>query len=99
MHFLTSLFDEYDGILSAIKPDITGFQELYDNDGEDAAAIIEQMLPSSAGEAWYFGDTGTDNIIISRYPIIKKQTIEGSSAYLLEMGDDYLFTMVAHPPC
>lgn len=65
MHFLTSLFDEYDGILSAIKPDITGFQEIYDNDGEDAAALMEQLLPSSAGETWYYGDTGTDNLIVS----------------------------------
>ena len=57
------------------------------------------MLPSSAGEAWYYGDTGTDNLIVSRYPIINQQTVEGNSAYLLEMGDDYLFTIVAHPPC
>ena len=97
--FDPSLFDEYDRILSAIKPDIIGFQEIYNNDGVDAAALIEQMLPSSAGEAWYYGDTGTDNLIVSRYPIINQQTIEGNSAYLLEMGDDYLFTIVAHPPC
>ena len=97
--FDPSLFDEYDRILSAIKPDIIGFQEIYNNDGVDAAALIEQMLPSSAGEAWYYGDTGTDNLIVSRYPIINQQTVEGNSAYLLEMGDDYLFTIVAHPPC
>ncbi len=97
--FDPSLFDEYDRILSAIKPDIIGFQEIYNNDGVDAASLIEQMLPSSAGEAWYYGDTGTDNLIVSRYPIINQQTVEGNSAYLLEMGDDYLFTIVAHPPC
>lgn len=97
--FDPSLFDEYDRILSAIKPNIIGFQEIYNNDGVDAAALIEQMLPSSAGEAWYYGDTGTDNLIVSRYPIINQQTVEGNSAYLLEMGDDYLFTIVAHPPC
>lgn len=86
-------------IISAIDPDIIGFQEIYDNSGEQAAALVETFLPSEAGEQWYHGDTGNDNLIVSRYPITKQQTVDGNAAYLLDLGTRDLLALVAHPPC
>ena len=97
--FNPSLKDEYERIISAIQPDIIGFQEIYNNSGEQAANLMEDFLQSAEGENWYSGDTGTDNLVVSRYPIINQKTIEGNSAYLLDAGDQYIFTIVAHPPC
>lgn len=97
--FQSSLKDEYRRIISAIQPDIIGFQEIYNNSGQQAADLVEEFLPSSDGEVWYSGDTGTDNLIVSRFPIINQETVKGNSAYLLDAGDKYIFTIVAHPPC
>ncbi len=86
-------------IISAIDPDIIGFQEIYNNSGEQAAALVETFLPSEAGEQWFHGDTGNDNLIVSRYPITKQQTVDGNAAYLLDLGSRDLLALVAHPPC
>lgn len=97
--FDPALKDVYQRLISAIKPDIIGFQEVYQNSGQQAAQLVEEFLPSSEGESWYSGDTGTDNLIVSRYPIVMQETISGNSVYLLDLGDYYIFTIVAHPPC
>ncbi len=105
--FDSSLRDEYQRIFSAIQPDIIGLQEVRDNSGLQAATLIEEFIPSLEGEMWYYGDAGADNLIVSRYPIIKQKKIDGSSsntanansAFLLDTGETYIFTIVAHPPC
>jgi len=97
--FDTALKEEYQRLISAIQPDIIGFQEVYQNSGQQAAQLVEEFLPSSEGETWYSGDTGTDNLIVSRYPIVMQETVSGNSVYLLDLGDYYVFTIVAHPPC
>ncbi len=86
-------------IISAIEPDIISFQEIYDNSGQQTAALMEQFLPSGEGEQWFYGDTGNDNLIVSRYPVSKQQSIDGNAAYLLNLGGKELLALVAHPPC
>ncbi len=97
--FDLSAKEEFERIFSAIQPDIIGLQEVYNNSGQQAADLIEEFIPSAEGETWYSGDTGTDNLIVSRYPIVNQKTIAGNSAYLLDQGDYLIFTIVAHPPC
>ncbi len=86
-------------IFQAIQPDIIGLSEVYDNSGTQAAALIETFLPSGEGEQWFSGDTGNDNLMVSRYPILEQTSIDGNAAFLLDLGDRNLFTIVAHPPC
>lgn len=45
--FNPSLKDEYERIISAIQPDIIGFQEIYNNSGEQAANLMEDFLQSA----------------------------------------------------
>lgn len=91
--------NEFRRIFQAIRPDIIGLSEVYDNSGAQAAALIESFLPSEEGEQWYSGDTGNDNLIVSRFPVIDQSSIDGNAAYLLDLGDREMFTIVAHPPC
>lgn len=97
--FEAPLKENYRRIFQAIKPDIIGLQEVYDNSGADAAALIEQFLPSGSEEQWYHADVGNDNLMVSRFPITKQKAISGNAAYLLDLGDRELLTIVAHPPC
>ncbi|MEQ9308166.1 MAG: endonuclease/exonuclease/phosphatase family protein [Balneolaceae bacterium] len=97
--FNASAKDNFRRIFQAIEPDIIGLEEVYNNSGQQAAALIEEFLPSKQNQQWYSGDTGTDNLIVSRFPVLKQTSIAGNSAYLLDLGDRELLTVVAHPPC
>lgn len=91
--------DFYKRIFQAIDPDIIGFEEIYDHSAQEVAALIEGFLPSEEGEEWYHGDVGNDNLMVSRYPVINETALSGNAAYLLDLGDRKLLTVVAHPPC
>lgn len=67
-------------IISAIEPDIIGFQEIYDNSGQQTAELMEQFLPSGEGEQWFYGDTGNDNLIVSRFPVLRQQSVDGNAS-------------------
>ncbi len=97
--FEASVKENYQRIFQAIKPDIIGLQEVYNNSGADAAALIEQFSPSGSEEQWYHADVGNDNLMVSRFPITKQKAISGNAAYLLDLGGQELLTIVAHPPC
>lgn len=97
--FDSSAEDDFRRIFQAIDPDIIGFQEIYDRTGAQTAAKIESFLPSSDDEQWYYGYVGNDNLIVSRYPVIREQSIDRNAAYLLDMGDYEMMVIVAHPPC
>ena len=94
-------------ILRAIQPDIIGFQEIYDYSSGQVAAQVESMLPSNPGQHWYHAKGGPDNHVISRYPVLQAEEIDGISnsqgngAFLLDVPgipQEVLF-IVAHTPC
>lgn len=89
-------------VLAAIKPDLIGFQEIYNNNSQQVANEIENILPSATGEQWYHQQQGSDIIAISRYPILGHYGIDNNGAFLIDMteaiGSELLF-IVAHPPC
>tara|TARA_R110000868_G_scaffold235273_6_gene489087 strand:+ start:34947 stop:36698 length:1752 start_codon:yes stop_codon:yes gene_type:complete len=97
--FNPSTKENFRRIFQAIEPDIIGLEEVYDNSGQQAGALIEEFLPSHENQQWYSGDTGNDNLIVSRFPILKQTSIAGNAAYLLDLGDRELLSIVAHPPC
>lgn len=97
--FNPSAKENFRRIFQAVNPDIIGLQEVYNNSGADAATLIEEFLPSEAGQQWYSADVGNDNLIVSRFPVLQQKGISGNAAYLLSLGDRELLAVVAHPPC
>ena len=90
--------DNFRRIFQFIEPDIIGLQEVYDNSGSDAALLIKEFL----GGQWYSGDVGNDNLLVSRYPILKQKAIKGNAAYLVKIDNisfQNVLVIVAHPPC
>ena len=90
--------DNFRRIFQFIEPDIIGLQEVYDNSGSDAAFLIKEFL----GGQWYSGDVGNDNLLVSRYPILKQKAIKGNAAYLVKIDNisfQNVLVIVAHPPC
>ena len=37
--------------------------------------------------------------MISKYPILKKQSIQGNAAFLLDVGESKMIVIVVHFPC
>ena len=107
--FEQGLGSSYNRILSAIAPDIIGFQEIYDHSASQTAAIVENFLPSDNGKQWYNAKIQPDIIAVSRYPIISSHLIQGASsgtqgngAFLIDLSPTYnsqLLFIVAHTPC
>ncbi|MBR9923295.1 MAG: T9SS type A sorting domain-containing protein [Bacteroidetes bacterium] len=99
----------FERILQAIQPDIIGFQEIYDHSAAQTAQLVEEYLPSGAGEEWFYAKEGPDIIAVSRYPIDASFVIEGGSsggagngAFLLDLRPEFdtrLLMIVAHTPC
>jgi hypothetical protein len=92
----------FNRILSAIQPEIIGFQEIYSNTAEAAALQVELMLPSSGQQKWYSAKVDPDIIVVSRYSILNGYSIEGNGAFLIDLRPAYdsdLLLIVAHPPC
>ncbi|MBI9072504.1 MAG: endonuclease/exonuclease/phosphatase family protein [Melioribacteraceae bacterium] len=85
-------------IFQALKPDIIGFQEIYDHSAKQTADLIKEFLPD---QTWYYSSTNSDNIYVGKYPVINSYPIDGNSAFLLDLedaGKEMLF-ISAHPPC
>jgi endonuclease/exonuclease/phosphatase family metal-dependent hydrolase len=84
-------------ILSAINPDIIGFQEIYDHNVWDTIELVEMMI----GGDWYGEKVNPDIILVSRYPIIQVETIDGNGAFLVDLEEEYDCRMLlvnAHLP-
>ncbi len=90
-----------DRVFSALDPEVICFQELPDVNASQTAALIEGFLPSGPGEAWH-ADQHSDNIVVSRFPILDSWTIDGNLAVHLDadaaLGVDLLL-INAHFPC
>ncbi|MFT5765773.1 MAG: hypothetical protein ACI8X3_003210, partial [Saprospiraceae bacterium] len=99
--FDASRVSSFTRILQAIRPEIIGFQEIYDHSSSQVADQVESMLPSTTGEEWFHANAGSDIHAISRYPILESYTIEGNGAFLIDLPDidENLLFIIAHPPC
>ncbi|MCF6270382.1 MAG: endonuclease/exonuclease/phosphatase family protein [Melioribacteraceae bacterium] len=89
-------------IFQALKPDIIGFQEIYNHSAQQTADLIEEFLPSSEGEEWYNAKKGSDVITVSRFPITQSFAIDNNAAFLIDMQSKYqrdLLFINAHTPC
>ncbi len=94
--------EAYRRIFQALKPDIIGFQEIYNHSAQQTADLIEEFLPSAEGEEWYNSKKGSDVIIVSRFPITQSFAIDNNAAFFIDMQTKYkrdLLFINAHTPC
>lgn len=98
---------QFERILQALRPDLIGFQEIYDHGADTTQRVVTAMLPPGEGASWHAAKAGRDLIAVSRYPIRETYTIPGyedyeSAGFVIDaqdaVGSDLLF-IVTHPPC
>lgn len=94
--FESSVFDSYNAALNAIDPDILVFQEIYDHSATSTKNLVSSFLENTF---WYSSKAGQDNIVVSKYPIIKSQRIDGNGAFLLDINDQEMIVFSVHFPC
>ncbi|MEM1055349.1 MAG: endonuclease/exonuclease/phosphatase family protein [Bacteroidota bacterium] len=86
-------------IVQALQPDILAFQEIYVRSGAETAALVTEAL---GGGPWYSGDAGSDNLLVSRWPVTLERDLGGNSAFVVETPADWdqdLLIVNAHTPC
>jgi len=88
-------------IFQALNPDIIGFQEIYNHTAQETADLVEEFLSSSENENWYYAKSGTDIIVVSRFPITQSFAIDNNGAFILDLQDhnSKLLFVNAHTPC
>ena len=99
--FLAGFFDMFDGrvarLARALRLDDIVIGEVRD--------MIEQHLPSGAGEQWYAVMRDDGNVIVSRYPILDSWEVNPGyriTAALLDLGashDEDLLVIACHWRC
>ena len=78
-------------LLAAMDPDVLVVNEVWNHDAADVAQVIEQHLPSGAGEQWHAVGLDGGNVICSRLPVLQSWEITPSyrnTAALLDLGPD-----------
>ncbi len=86
-------------VFQAIRPDIIGFCEIYNNTSAQTAGLMESYLPSTPGQTWYHAGVNPDIRVVSRYPVINTYSLDGNGAFLLDLGKTKLVLIVMHLPC
>ncbi len=79
-------------MLDVMDPDVLILCETWNHDANDAVAIIEQHLPSGAGESWDGVKLDQGNVIVSRFPILESWEVNPGyriTAALVELGPGY----------
>jgi len=90
----------YSGILKTINPDVIIFQEIYDHTStQTLTRLLNVFNALDNSTQWYSSDRGSDNIILSKYPIIYSREIAGNGIFVIKK--DGIETMIAniHLPC
>jgi len=79
-------------LLDAMDPDVLILCEVWNHNANETVSLIEQHLPSGAGEDWYGVKRDSGNVIVSRFPIGDTWEVNPGyriTAALLELGTDY----------
>ncbi len=88
--------DAIKDIISATRPDILAFQEIYDHSSEQVKNVIADLFPSSD---WYHGQVQPDIIVVSKYPILQSFATDGNGSFLIDHPARELLLVNVHLPC
>ncbi|MEN8007791.1 MAG: endonuclease/exonuclease/phosphatase family protein [Candidatus Krumholzibacteriota bacterium] len=92
-------------MLDAMDPDVVVVNEVWYHNATEVRDMIEQHLPSGAGEDWYAVMRDAGNVIVSRYPILQSWEVNPGyrvTAALLDLGavsDKDLLLIANHWRC
>jgi endonuclease/exonuclease/phosphatase family metal-dependent hydrolase len=86
-------------IFTAIKPDVVGLCEIYDNNAVKVGQFLESVMPSAAGQKWYTDEVNPDIRLASRYPILERVALDGNGVFVIDIKGKKWLYVVAHLPC
>lgn len=89
--------DSYARVFKSVDADIIAFQEIYDKNGRQTRDHVNNLIGEERYP--YVDDGGVDVIILSKYPIIKVDNIDGNAAFFLDVDDKSLVMFNIHLPC
>jgi len=93
-------------MLSVIDPDIIAFQEIYNSNSQTIATLVNSFFDD--GRSYYHAKQGSDNIVLSKFPITASYQIPAASgfhqngAFIIDMSEKYgkqALVISAHTPC
>lgn len=93
--FDPSKYNAFRRQFQAIAPDIIALQEVRDFNSSATRDIIADFLPGS----WFHMKSGFDIVLVSKYPILEREAINGNAAFLLDMNGQDLVVINMHLPC
>ncbi len=91
-------------ILNAVKPDVVAWQEVRENDWDDADihAYFDAHYPAPAGRVWTLA-RNSDSVTMSSWPVLDVLPLSGNHAVHIDLPDDVsdsdLVLFNAHTPC
>lgn len=101
--------DAFKRIIQALQPDIIAFQEIYDNTERDVRNLMQDIMPTApTGETWTISKVLPDIIMVSKFELKGRLTLEGSTSgsagngvfvYDLPEFDTDLVFINCHLPC
>ena len=101
--------DAFKRIIQALQPDIIAFQEIYDNTERDVRNLMQGIMPTApTGETWTISKVLPDIIMVSKFELKGRLTLEGSTSgsagngvfvYDLPEFDTDLVFINCHLPC
>ncbi len=90
----------YTGILQTIDPDVIIFQEIYDHTSSQTLnRLLNVFNALDNSSQWYAEDRGSDNIIISKYPIIYSREVAGNGIFVINRNGVEVMIANIHLPC
>ncbi len=98
--FETNTRQEFSAILNTITADVYVFQEIYDFSGQQTQNRLQNVFGAlDHAPEWYNSKRGTDNILISRYPIIFERAVAGNGVYVIRIDNVEVLIVNIHLPC
>ena len=94
------LREEYARIFKSIDADIYCFQEIFDHSSQQVLSRMFNVFNALTGSTWHHSESGTDQVIISRHPIVFARSIGGNAVFVVNVdGQDVMIANVHFPCC
>ena len=59
---------KFERLIAATEPDVINLQEIFSYSAGDVVALMNTIAPLPGSGSW-FGHKGSDNVIVSKYPL------------------------------
>ena len=94
--------DRFARIVNALRPDVLALQEVYEHSAAQVATLMNQVAPLGGSDTWN-AYRRSDNVIVSRYPLLATTGSIGHADAVVDLPDDRydvdLLVTNDHLPC